>query len=82
MSDPKVVQELQAAIERGRAAQSTLAKLEALDAVEATADAERFRKLSSIERAEIRRKHPEHYAKMWDEVRQKAEADLVAKGGR
>lgn len=82
MTDVKVREELRAAIQRGKAAESTLAKLEALDAVEATADVERFQKLSSTERAEIRRKHPEHYAKMWDQVRDKAEAELVSKGGR
>ena len=82
MTDVKVREELEAAIKRGNQAKETLAKLDALDAVERASDVERFQKLSSSERAEIRRKHPEHYQTMWEQVREKAEQTLVEKSGR
>ena len=82
MSDEKVREELAAAIKRGEQAKDTLRKLDQLDAVEQESDVERFEQMSSLERAEIRRKHPEHYMAMWEQVREKAERALLEKSGR
>ena len=71
MSDNKVREELAAAIDRGKAAAATLAKLDALDAVEQADHQEAFRERfqnDSAFRHDVKQKNPELYLATWQAV--------------
>jgi len=84
MGDAKVREELAAVIKRGEQAKDTLAKLDALDAVEQADHQEAFRErfqADSAFRHDVKQKNPELYLATWRAIGEQS-LNKLNQGGR